>query len=70
MAGLLPVSIKPWHFKQAAHSEHHVYYQEVYSSPLINHNFNIYTQTIPISTKIFRSTTLLSLQLAEVFLLT
>lgn len=44
--------MKPWHFKQAACSEHHVYYQKVYSSPLINHNFNIYSQTIPFCTKI------------------
>lgn len=37
---------------QAACSKHHVYYQKVYSSPLINHHFNVYTQTIPFSTKI------------------
>lgn len=44
--------MKPWHFKQAARSENHVYYQKVYSSPLINHNFYIYTQKIPFCTKI------------------
>lgn len=44
--------MKPWHFKQAACPENHVYYQKVYSSPLINHNFYIYTQKIPFCTKI------------------
>lgn len=52
MAKLSTFSINPGHFKQAVCSKYHVYYQKVYSSSLINHNFNIYTQTILFCTKI------------------